>query len=80
MSHMRTTILKVSIHRAKENANFGEGATHIEVDDEGGGGFVILSQPSNERVYDGTLRFDLDELKEIAIQAEILLNYYNIKL
>lgn len=76
MSNIRTTILKVSVHSAKENANFGEGATHIEVDDEGGGGFIILSQPANERVHDGTLRFDLDELKEITVQAEILLNHY----
>jgi len=73
---MKATVLKVSVHSAKECACFGEGATHIEVDDEGGGGFVILSQPANERTHDGTLRFHLDELEEILVQSRILLEHY----
>lgn len=52
-------------------AIFHEGATMVEMEDESGGAFIIVSQPSRETTYNrhNAVCFDLDEWP--AIRKEI---------
>lgn len=72
---IKTTILSVSVHRDGSNAIFGEGVTHVSIEDEGGGGFIRLCQ-SDESNTSGSFRFDLDELDAIQKAAHMLLKQY----
>lgn len=72
---IKTTILSVSVHRDTENPIFGEGATHVSIEDEAGGGFITLKQ-SNDSAEMGLLRLDLDELDAIQAAARMLIDQY----
>jgi len=69
-SELKSTILKISIHRDNINPVFGEGATHVSIDDEGGGGFIVIENG------EGKLRLELNELELITKTARKLLNQY----
>jgi hypothetical protein len=71
MSYIRTTIA-VSVHRASDNPIFGEGATHVTLEDECGGPYFILKQ-SDDNAKFGEVKMDLDELREIMMVAEELI-------
>ena len=60
----KVTELMISVHAAHDNPVFGDSATHIKVEDEGSGGFIILSQ-TNEVNKPGEMRFDIEELHVI---------------
>ena len=63
MKYMKT-ILAMSVHFPNDNAHYGETATHITINDEAGGGFIVLTQHTDSD-GENKLRFDLDELVEI---------------
>ena len=65
------TILEVSIHQKGVNPIFGEGVTSVRIDDEAGGGFIILEQEDKE------IRLDMSELEEIVVEARKLIMQYN---
>lgn len=71
----KTVPLKYSMFYEKDNPVFGESATHISIDDEAGGGYIVLEQFSD----DGTqkLRLNLNELKELLRIANKLMSEYN---
>lgn len=65
---LRVTPVCVAVHREGESPVFGEGTTHVQLEDEGGGAFVILRQ-FGEHEKEGELRFDVDELQVVAREA-----------
>jgi hypothetical protein len=73
----KVTELMVSVHASSDNPIFGDTATHIRIEDEAGGGFVVLTQ-TNEVNKPGELRFDIDELHIIYSEAVKLMAQYNI--
>lgn len=68
----RTTPLSVSVHLDNENPVFGESATHVTVDDEAGGPFLVLTQ-INEQSRNGEIRVCIDELEMIFQAAKDLM-------
>ena len=70
--NLKVTTLKVSVHQAGESPVFGEQATHISIDDEAAGAFIVLEQFHHE-VGKGMLRFDLEELELVTAEARKLI-------
>ena len=62
------TTTAVTIYREGENFCFGEGATTLQMVDEAGGAFFLLSQEGRE-----PLRMDLQELELLVEEARKLL-------
>lgn len=66
------TPLTYAVHNEGDNPVFGESATHVSVDDDAGGRFIVLKQdyePHGEQI----LRFDLDELIAVTEAAKKLI-------
>lgn len=62
------TTTAVTIHRAGENFCYGEDATTLQMVDEAGGAFFLISQEGRE-----PLRMDLQELEILVEEAKELL-------
>ena len=62
------TTTAVTIHREGENFCFSEGATTLQMVDEAGGAFFLLSQEGRE-----PLRMELEELELLVEEAKKLL-------
>ena len=60
--------MKVSVYQEGNNPIFGEGVTHVSLDDEGGGAFILLEQEDRQ------LRLDLEELEVVADVARKLIS------
>ncbi len=69
----KQTIITISVHPEGVNPVFGEGSTHISLNDEGGGVFLQMSQ-SDDNSENGVVRFDPDEWDEINAAVKTLLN------
>ena len=65
---IRVTPVCVAVHREREHPVFGEGTTHVQIEDEGGGAFVVLRQ-FGDHEKEGEMRFDVDELRVVAREA-----------
>lgn len=65
-----------SIHLDTDNPVYGHSATHICLEDESGGAFIVLKQ-YNDQNEPGELRFDLKELELIARVAKEMVDEYN---
>lgn len=74
MTEYHATILKMSIHCPSENPIFGEYVTHIAIDDEAAGPFLVLTQ-SNPKQHN-EIRLTLEELKKIAEVAREMVSQY----
>jgi hypothetical protein len=74
-----TTPLKVSVHLSSENPIWGESGTHIEIDDEAAGGFVVLTQDDKDG-NEHKLVFDIDELELVTKRARVLVGLYDKRL
>jgi hypothetical protein len=68
------TPMKISIHQAGKNPVYGEGNTFVEIEDEGAGPFVKITQ---DDAIDNVLRFDLEELQAVIEVARDLVEAYN---
>lgn len=66
-----TTPITYAVHRVNDNPVFGESATHVSIDDEAGGAFILLKQTND--CADCVLRFDLDELIAVTEAAKKLM-------
>lgn len=65
-----TTPLTYAVHNENDSPVFGESTTHVSVEDEAGGAFILLKQfNGGEQV----LRFDLDELLAVTEAAKKLI-------
>ena len=72
MSRIRTTPISVAVHPAGENPTLGDQSTHVLVDDEGGGAFIVLRQ-CNDYIKPGEVLLDMDELEAVVIAARALI-------
>ena len=72
---LRVTPVCVSVHMKGESPVYGEGVTHVQLEDEGGGAFVVLRQFGDHEKA-GELRFDIDELRAVAREAARLVRVY----
>lgn len=72
MSKYTRTTISISVHPSNVNPLFGEGATHVSLDDEGGGPYIVLRQCEDDSKV-GEIRVDYEELTQIWQVAEVLL-------
>jgi hypothetical protein len=74
-SKIMTTITSVAIHRENENCLFGETATTVRLDDEGGGAFIVIEQVGNDwhTTSGHEIRIDSEELDAIYYAAKMLI-------
>lgn len=68
LKEINVTTTQVSVFRKGINPIFGEGVTHIRIEDEAAGPFIIISQNDDE------IRLDEDEIQTVADAALKLLN------
>jgi quinol monooxygenase YgiN len=59
----------------KENPIFGESITHVSIDDDAAGGYIVLEQFSDEGAQ--KIKLDLPELEEILRLANKLIKAYD---
>jgi hypothetical protein len=73
MTTYLTTAMKVAIHRATDNPDYGEGVTHLALDTDGAGWFLHITQPVPfDHTRDG-ISVNPEELEAIADAARFLL-------
>jgi hypothetical protein len=72
---MNTIPLKYSVFGKNDNPIFGEFATHISIDDEAAGGFIVLEQFPDDGHQ--KIKLDLPELEEILRLANKLIAAYD---
>jgi hypothetical protein len=75
--YLKTTLM-VSVHGENEDPIFGESATHVCIEDEAGGPFIILKQ-TNDFSKSGEVRLELEELKVITEVADELMKQATLK-
>ncbi|MDD2978298.1 hypothetical protein [Aquabacterium sp.] len=68
MTKYLITPLVVSIHPEDKNPVFESGVTHVCIEDESGGAFVVLRQ-QGDYLKPGEIRLDFEELELIATAA-----------
>ena len=69
---MKTRITRISVMLDNRDI-YDDGATHIEIMDEGGGEFITISQPDNA----ANIRIDLDEWPAIRAAVNKLIKECN---
>ena len=72
---IKSTPIVVSVYREGDNPIFGETATHICIDDDAAGPFVVLKQRYDNTEL-GTVRLDIEELQIIIEQSKKMLEGY----
>ena len=75
MTTYRMTPLAISIHPEGDNPIYGERATHVRLDDETGGAFVVITQ-IDDNAKPGEVRIDPEELPLILQAAASLIAGY----
>ena len=70
----KSTIIKISIHPENVHPVYGEGVTHVCIQDEGAGPFLALSQVGEEKLE--CVRVDMEELEMITAEAKKLIGQY----
>ena len=70
----KSTIIKISIHPENVNPVYGEGVTHVHIQDEAAGPFITLSQVGEEKFE--CVRVDMDELELITAEAKKLIGQF----
>lgn len=73
MSAYKKTVVSVMVSMGEGSPLYAEGATKISIEDEVGGGFLVITQ---EDMSNG-LRFDLDELEFIYNVGKQMVEEYN---
>jgi hypothetical protein len=71
-----TQTIKTIIVHPKGEPLFDESATHVSIDDEGGGHYLILTQFPDDP-EPGQIKLDFDELETVYSAAKQLLNQHN---
>jgi hypothetical protein len=70
----KTTITTVSIHSENVNPVYGEGVTHLCIQDEGAGPFITLTQVGEDK--SDCIRIDMEELELITAEAKKLIGQF----
>jgi len=68
------TVMRVAVHKPSQSADHGEGVTHVAIEDEGGGPFLVLDQPVPVDTREAAIAIDPAELEAVAIVARALIN------
>lgn len=66
-----TTILSIAVHPETDHPVFGGSSTHVRIEDEAGGPFIILSQCPDNPVG-GEIRLDFNEIELITAAIKTL--------
>lgn len=67
-----TTPTAVAVHAEDDNPVFGETATHIRVNDEGDGPFLVITQ-FRESLGPGEIWLCIEEIDAVAVAARSLI-------
>ena len=70
----KTTITTIAIHPENVNPVYGEGVTHLCIQDEAAGPFLTLSQMAEEKLE--RVRIDMEELELITAEAKKLIGQF----
>ena len=70
----KTTIARISIHPENVNPVYGEGVTHLCIQNEAAGPFITLSQVGEEKFE--CVRIDMAELELITAEAKKLIGQF----
>jgi hypothetical protein len=70
----KSTIIRISIHPENVNPVYGEGVTHVHIQDEAAGPFLTLSQVGEEKFE--CVRIDMEELEMITAEAKKLIGQF----
>jgi len=62
----------MSVHRADKNPIFGEGVTHVSLQDDSAGPFIELRQCDDQSEM-GMIRLDMEELEAALVAARRLM-------
>lgn len=73
MTTHHTTILRVAVHTSQQNPDHGEGVTHIAIEDEGAGAYLVISQPVPMGPQENGISLDLSELDAVHAAAHKLM-------
>lgn len=73
---IKTIPITYSIFHDDENPIFGETATHIKLDDENAGAFLIIEQDM-EGLKEGQVKIELEELEVICKLGREMIQKYN---
>lgn len=71
MTAFQATITAIAVHRPEESPIFGESATTIRLDDDGGGPFIVIEQADASQP--GAIRLDPDECEIVMREVRRLL-------
>lgn len=71
MAH-KQTIIAIAVHPPGDNPIYGETATHVILEDEAAGPFIVLRQ-SFDGIKPGEVRLDLEELAAVYDAAKRLI-------
>ena len=72
MIEIKTTVISMSVHRADKNPIFGEGVTHVSLQDDAGGPFIELRQCDDQSEM-GMIKLDMEELDAALVAARQLM-------
>jgi len=72
MIEIKTTVISMSVHRADKNPIFGEGVTHVSLQDDAAGPFIELRQ-CDDRSEMGMIKLDMEELEAVTAAARLLM-------
>ena len=67
-----TVVTAYSVYEEGDSPVFGNTATHVRLEDEAAGQFIVLEQ-THEDIKPGQLTFDLDELEAVLVAARKLM-------
>lgn len=70
----KSTIIRISIHPENVNPVYGDGVTHVHIQDKAAGPFLTLSQVREKKFE--CVRIDMEELEMIAAESKKLLGQF----
>jgi hypothetical protein len=77
MTNPVATILTISVHSPNESPVYGERSTHVSLDDEGGGVYIIIKEQGDR--LDAEVRIDPAEVPLVFETAMKLLAQQTLK-
>lgn len=79
MTTYKTTITSIAVHVEGQSPFFGETATEVRLDDEGGGYYIVLDQSGQDGAESGIVKLNPEELPIIIEVARRLLDQETVE-
>ena len=73
---MKLTVTEIAIHKEGDSPIFGDMVTHVKLDDEGGGTFIVITQEYTSQMNE--IRIDFSEVEYILKAIEMLKDGSNV--